>query len=228
MITAVAVSRAPTRCAYCHSSLRGVFICCAECGTACHADCLKLHGSCPTLGCSARRPAPRAARIAWGFMEVVKRVVVYGGLLAIVGAIAMPDLTDCRKNGNETSAIGTLKTIGAAQALFREADKDSNGVHDYAASLTDLAEAGETGLISKSLGDGFRQNYHFQVARSETTPEFLWIAYAWPADDTSDRVFLTNHEGTIYYRSVSQNRNALIVVDGSTCKIPSGWSPVGR
>ncbi len=67
-------------------------------------------------------------------------VAVIGGLIA---GICTPNLIEARKNGNETSAVGALKTLGTAQSLYREADKAGDGGLDYGAGI-DISEAVQT------------------------------------------------------------------------------------
>ena len=38
----------------------------------------------------------------------------------------------CHRHSCDTAAIGALKTIGTAQSLYRESDRDGNGELDYA------------------------------------------------------------------------------------------------
>ncbi len=153
-----------------------------------------------------------------------------GALIAVVllvlAAIVIPNLIEARKSGNETAAIGALKTLGTAQSLFREADKEADGELDYAGNLGELAEAGTTGLIDNVLGSGIKNGYVFRVTHSVTTPEFLWMAVASPAipGDTGDRTFITNHEGVTYYTSSL----APVPLDPIECRIPPTLQPVGR
>jgi hypothetical protein len=149
--------------------------------------------------------------------------------IGVAVAFLTPQLVTCQRSGTETSAIGALKTIGAAQALFRESDRDGDGELDYAASLAELGDTkARSGLIDPVLASGLKWGYHFEVRRSEKMPEYLWIAYAWPAGDSGDRMFVANHTGVTYYRPLNDLRAGLLLINGDTCEIPAGWTPVGR
>ncbi len=157
---------------------------------------------------------------------VIGLAVVIGGMclcVPIIAAIAIPNLIGARKAGNEVGAIGALKTIGTAQSLFREADKDGNGVLDYG----NLNSLGGSMLIDSVLASGNKQGYVFQVRVSPTDPEFLWMAVASPAvpQTTGDRFFATNHEGVIFYSAKSP------ILLNDACEMPQNRpdvAPVGR
>ncbi len=131
------------------------------------------------------------------------------------------NLEEARRNGNETACIGALKTISTAQALFREGDKDNNGVLDYAA---DLAALTKSRLLDAMLGSGKKNGYTYKVCRGSAAPEFLWMAVASPIElgKTGSRHFAINHEGVIFY-----NGEKPIELDTKNCVI-SGGTPVGR
>lgn len=152
-------------------------------------------------------------------------IVALGGLMGLlVLAIAIPNLIEARKlSSGDSAPIGALKTIGTSQSLFREGDKDRDGVLDYG-TLTELAQQD---LVDSVLGAGTKQGYTFLAAPSPLTPEFLWFAIANPVQPgvTGDRYFLTTHEGVIYYRA---NRAFTAAELLPTCTIPPDARPVGK
>ncbi len=149
-----------------------------------------------------------------GFTLIELMIVI--AIIAIIAAIAIPNLIEARKHGNEAAAIGALKTLGTAQTLFREADKDGDVTLDYG-TLGDLASAN---LIDEVLGSGTKQGYLFEAVNGSTnntandpSGEFTWMANADPAapGTTGDRYFATNQTGVIYYTT-----NAPITVTANT------------
>ncbi len=67
-----------------------------------------------------------------GFTLIELMIVV--AIIAIIAAIAIPSLLRARVAANETSAVGTLRTLATAQAEFRQAaevDEDDDGVGQY-------------------------------------------------------------------------------------------------
>ncbi|MGE0706515.1 MAG: hypothetical protein AB7N76_17675 [Planctomycetota bacterium] len=128
-------------------------------------------------------------------------------------------LRPARQLGNEAAAIGALKTISTAQALFREGDKDQNGILDYAGGIEDL---GKCQLIDDRLASGEKNGYRFAVTSGAKAPEFLWMAVASPLDEKQGlRHFAISHEGVVY------ESDKPFELDGVECKIKGG-KPVGR
>ena len=157
----------------------------------------------------------------WLLIVIVVIGVLVGlcAIISVVAAIAIPNLIEARKHGNEAASIGALKTIATAQSLFREGDKDRDDVLDYG-SLQELQQAN---LIDTVLGGGVKQGYTFDCQASATTPEFLWMATASPLAPgaTGDRYFAINHEGVIFF-SPSQPFTL-----SDDCEIPAHAAPVG-
>src|SRR5947209_12332402 len=123
-----------------------------------------------------------------GFTLIELRIVT--AIIAIIAAIAIPNLIQARKHGNEASAIGALKTLATPEAIFREGDKEQDGNLDYGM----LSELNNTKLIDSVLGGGTKQGYLFQVTYSFHTSEFLWFGLGNPAisGTTGDRYFDSN------------------------------------
>ena len=154
-----------------------------------------------------------------GFTLIELMIVI--AIIAIIAAIAIPNLIEARKHGNEAAAIGALKTTNSAETLFREGDKDQN----YTLHYGNIQQLSNTTLIDGVLGSTKKQGYTFNIQPSGTTSEFLWFANANPSAPTStgDRYFCTNHSGVIYYTQASS-----IDIFTTNCSIPSFVLPVGK
>ena len=74
---------------------------------------------------------------ARGFTLIELMIVI--AIIAIIAAIAIPNLLAARKASNESSAIQTLRTIAAAQTIFRDRDYDRDNIPDYAAGADELS-----------------------------------------------------------------------------------------
>ena len=67
-----------------------------------------------------------------GFTLIELMIVI--AIIAIIAAIAIPNLLAARLSANETAAIATLRNILSAQAQFQQsakADEDSDGTGEY-------------------------------------------------------------------------------------------------
>jgi prepilin-type N-terminal cleavage/methylation domain-containing protein len=67
-----------------------------------------------------------------GFTLIELMIVI--AIIAIIAAIAIPNLLSARLSSNETAAIATLRNIVSAQAQFQtraQADENFNGIGEY-------------------------------------------------------------------------------------------------
>lgn len=64
-----------------------------------------------------------------GFTLIELMIVI--AIIAIIAAIAIPNLLSGRISANETSAIGGLKQLTSTEAIFLQQGPDGNGMKDY-------------------------------------------------------------------------------------------------
>lgn len=127
-------------------------------------------------------PPPQQKGLSTGAIVaiVIAGLVVVGvPILGIVAAIAIPSLLKAREAANESAAIGTVRTIGSAEALYAARHATSGGSVRYA-PLDELARGG---LVDQELAKSpLRNGYYFTVALSDDRTEFeVW------ADPASER-----------------------------------------
>ncbi|MCO5171725.1 MAG: hypothetical protein M9894_35935 [Planctomycetes bacterium] len=193
----------PSVCPYCAEAVPPAVAKCPHCGEAMGA---------------APGAAPRG-RSSGAVIAIIAVVCVFGLVcfVGMVAAIAVPNLIGARKAGNEAAAIGALKTVSTAQVVFREGDKDRDGVLNYARSLQDLSD---TFLIDPVLGSGLKQGYRFELHAAD---DDTWMALASPAVEgtTGDRYFVVNHDGVVHYSYMPMDFTA-------DCSIPPEALPLGR
>ncbi|MBI4245293.1 MAG: DUF2950 family protein [Planctomycetes bacterium] len=64
-----------------------------------------------------------------GFTLIELMIVI--SIIAIIAAIAVPNILGTTNAGNQKSAVSGLATIGAAENQFNKDDSDGNGASDY-------------------------------------------------------------------------------------------------
>jgi type IV pilus assembly protein PilA len=147
-----------------------------------------------------------------GFTLIELMIVI--AIISIIAAIAIPNILQARKHGNEANAIGSLKTIITVEQMFREKDAERDGNLDFGM----LSELNATQEVDMVLGSGTKSGYFFEATYSFSTSEYLWFAVANPAvvGATGDRYFATNHSGVIYYTTA-----AALSLDTNSCTLPN-------
>ena len=111
-------------------------------------------------------------------------------LIAIITAIALPNLTAARKAANEVAAISALRTLCTAQTHYRMR------FGSYA-SLTDLTA---TTTIDDSFSDALRSGYQFTSAAAPTASRWELNADPQTPGITGDRHFFVDHSGVIRFQ----------------------------
>jgi prepilin-type N-terminal cleavage/methylation domain-containing protein len=95
-----------------------------------------------------------------GFTLIELMIVV--AIIAIIAAIAIPNLLSARLNANETAAIATLRNISSAQAQFQataKADGDNDGTGEFGSFIelsgaTDVRGDTDVGTLNPPVLSG--------------------------------------------------------------------------
>ena len=126
---------------------------------------------------------------ARGFTLVEVMIVV--AIIALLAAIAIPNLLRARHNANETAAIGAMHSLVAALESYRAAQTPPT----YPAALTDLSDA-DPAYVAADLTDGSNQGYDYAFNQTSAAEYDLTAS---PTTDgvTGTRVFFVDQTGVI-------------------------------
>ena len=126
-----------------------------------------------------------------GFTLIELMIVV--AIIAIIAAIAIPNLLRSRIAANEAAAIGGLRTLSSAQENYR----NNSGTNVYG-TLAELSGASPP-YIDSALGSGISRGY--TVAIVGTPDADSWSATAVPTTvgSSGNRGFFIDESGVIRY-----------------------------
>jgi len=132
-------------------------------------------------------------RSSKGFTLVEIMIVV--AIVALLAAIAIPNLLRARHNANEAAAIGALRTLSTSLESYRSAQSPTG----YPTSMTALSSSSppycDTTLTTTSTSST-RQGYYFQYQRRNTNQFDLW-AEPYPRGTSGTRGFFVDERGVL-------------------------------
>jgi len=142
-----------------------------------------------------------------GFTLIELMIVV--SVIAVIAAIAIPNLLRSRLAANESSAAGAMRTISTSEVAFQQTgfqDADGDGAGDYG-TLPQLADPDGGGatepFIDDVLGAGQKAGYTFTVnvvpGDPSTASTYTAIASPVSQNNTGVRQFFVDETGVIRY-----------------------------
>jgi len=135
-----------------------------------------------------------------GFTLVEIMIVV--AIIALLAAIAIPNLLRARHNANEAAAIAAVRTISTACESFRAAQTPTS----YPANLAALSSATpayiDAGLAGATAAGTARQGYFYTYAMVNAN-QFTCTASPAVSGTTGSRIFFVDESGVIRLNNVS-------------------------
>jgi len=120
-----------------------------------------------------------------GFTLIELLIVI--AVIAILAAIAIPNLLSSSKAANESSAIASLRTLVSAQETFRSRQNPPTYAEDLAALGT---------LIDPVLAGGSKSGYDFAAGAADENT-YSYTASATTQETSGDRSFFVDQTGVI-------------------------------
>ncbi len=126
-----------------------------------------------------------------GFTLIELMIVV--AIIAIIAAIAIPNLLRSRIAANEAAAIGAMRTLSSAQENYR--NNSGTGTYGTLAQLTGATPP----YIDSALGGGNSRGYTVAIVGAPTAN--AWGATAVPnaVGTTGNRGFFVDQSGVIRF-----------------------------
>jgi prepilin-type N-terminal cleavage/methylation domain-containing protein len=127
----------------------------------------------------------------FSLMELLIAVAI----ILIIAAIAIPNLLKSRIAGNESSVVGTGRTINTAQVSYTAA-------HPKQGFSCDLATLSDAGLVDKVLASGNKSGYVFAMdckKQKGAVVAYMWFASPISPGQTGQRFFCGDQTGVIKY-----------------------------
>ena len=135
-----------------------------------------------------------------GFTLIELMIVV--AIIAIIAAIAIPNLLRSRMQSNEASAIGNLRTIVGAQVAYHAAN------FQYTADFADLTDPDPSFLD----GDWAQAKSGYNFVLAGDTSNFTANANAETYGVTGSKGFYTDASGVIRYETGADATDASAVL----------------
>ena len=135
-----------------------------------------------------------------GFSLIELLIVV--AIILIIAAIAIPNLLKSRMAANESSAVGSIRTLNTAEVTYASGCPNVGFSATIAELNTGAVCAGGTGIIDNVLATGVKSGYTFAYAAVATVginTTYTTSAVPQKVGVTGQRGFYSDQTGVIRY-----------------------------
>lgn len=135
-----------------------------------------------------------------GFSLIELLIVV--AIILIIAAIAIPNLLKSRMAANESSAVGSMRTLNTAEITYEASCPDTGFSASIAELNTGAACVGGAGIIDDVLATGVKSGYTFAYAPTATgaiNTNYATSAVPLNVGVTGQRGFFSDETGVIRY-----------------------------
>jgi len=126
-----------------------------------------------------------------GFTLVEIMIVV--AIIALLAAIAIPNLLRARLNANETAAQATLATISSSNVSYRSVNALYGTIAQMAAAIPPYLD----GTVGTAQAAGGKQGYYFTSTGEETANVYCVAARPVLYQNTGNRAFCVSEDGVL-------------------------------
>ena len=130
-----------------------------------------------------------------GFTLVEIMIVV--AIIALLAAIAIPNLLRARHNANESAAIGGLRTVSTAVESYRAAQTPPAYPANLAALSSSTPPYIDTVLSGATASSAAKQGYFYTYATANSGQTYTCTASPQVPGTTGTRVFFVDESGVL-------------------------------
>jgi type IV pilus assembly protein PilA len=135
-----------------------------------------------------------------GFSLIELLMVV--AIILIIATIAIPNLMKSRRVANESSAVGSIRTLSTAAVTYSASCPNVGFSGSIAQLNTGAVCAGATGIIDNVWATGTKSAYTFTytpVTANGLNTTYTSVAVPLTVGTTGQRAFFSNQTGVIRY-----------------------------